>query len=274
MCRWFSSCRLPAMARRVAGSACAEYSPSSPDLGYAPARMRFSVFSALFVVLLGARAQAQSAVPTDTPRSARAPGDRAGEQHTSVVGAPEHFERALTWYRAGKYRRAIEELNLALDRDPSGKDLVFNLALVQEKLGDLDGAIRSLVRFQSLEKDPVELERAAQAIERLRGAQAEQAANQPQCVVFSPQMHASAPRLRGKFDAWVVGTAGVAVTSFVVGAVFAARALTMSSSQEAQSARDSALIADVGFATSVLAGAGSLGLYLGRYADSPSNASL
>jgi tetratricopeptide (TPR) repeat protein len=233
--------------------------------------MRFSGFSALVVVLVAARAEAQSVTPTGTPRSDRALGDGAGVRDGSL-GAPEHFERALTWYRSGKYRLAIDELNLALERDPGGKDLVFNLALVQEKLGDLEGAIRSLVRFQSLEKDPVELGRAEQAIERLRGAQAELAANQPQ----SPQPPAPVcdppPRVRGKYDAWVVGTGSAAIASFVVGTVFVARALAMGSGSEAGSARNSALIADFAFATSVLAGAGSLGLYLGRYADPPGRA--
>jgi len=244
-----------------------EYSPPFADLGYARAGMRFSVFPALIVILLAARAGAQSAAPSDTPRSDRAPGEGEASGGTSSVGAHEHFERALTWYRAGKYRRAVDELSLALERDPGGKDLVFNLALVQEKLGDLDGAIRSLGRFQSLETDPVELERAAQAIDRLHGAQAELAANQPHNSVTNAP--AALPRARGKFDGWVIGTGSVAIASFVVGTVFTVRALAMSSSAEAGSARDSATIADFAFATCVLAGASSVGLYLGRYADAP-----
>ncbi|MET0795528.1 MAG: tetratricopeptide repeat protein [Polyangiaceae bacterium] len=227
--------------------------------------MRFSVFAAVVVILVAARAEAQSAAPDNTPRSDRVLGDALAE--SSSVGAHEHFERALTWYRAGKYRRAVEELNAALDRDPGGKDLVFNLALVQEKLGDLEGAIRSLGRFQSLEKDPVELERAAQAIERLRGAQSELAANRPQSTQLSPPAPVPLPRPRGKLDAWVIGTGGVAIAAFVVGTVFGVRALTLDSRSEDGRARDAAMIADFAFATSVLTGAGSLGLYFGRYAD-------
>lgn len=233
--------------------------------------MRFSMFPAVVVILLAARAQAQSPDPNGTPRSDRAPGDRESVAGTSSVGAHEHFERALTWYRAGKYGRAVEELKLALDRDPGGKDLVFNLALVQEKLGDLEGAIQSLDRFQSLEKDPAELERAAEAVQRLQGAQAEVAANRPQCAALPAPASAPAPppRVRGNFDAWVIGAGGVAIASFVVGTVFGVRSLTMKSNSEAGRARDSALIADFAFATSVLAGAGSVGFYLGRYADAP-----
>ncbi len=228
--------------------------------------MRFSVFPAVVVIFVAARASAQSAAPSNTPRSDRALGEGETTGSSITVGAHEHFERALTWYRAGKYRQAVEELNAALDRDPGGKDLVFNLALVQEKLGDLDGAIRSLGRFQSLEKDPAELERAAQAIERLQGAQAEFAANRPHSLMFAPPP-APPTRVRGKLDAWVIGTGGVAIASFVVGAVFGIRALHLDSRSEQGSARDAAMVADFAFATSVLAGAGSLGLYFGRYAD-------
>lgn len=228
--------------------------------------MRFSVFPALVVISVAARASAQSAAPSNTPRSDRVPGEGEATGNSITVGAHEHFERALTWYRAGKYRQAVEELNAALDRDPGGKDLVFNLALVQEKLGDLDGAIRSLGRFQSLEKDPAELERAAQAIDRLRGAQAELAANQPHSALFAAPP-TPLPRPRGKLDAWVIGASGVAIASFVVGTAFGVRALHLDSRSEEGSARDAAMVADFAFATSVLASAGSLALYFGRYAD-------
>jgi hypothetical protein len=129
-----------------------------------------------------------------------------------------------------------------------------------------------LGRFQSLEQDPVELERAAQAIERLRGAQVELAANQPQYE--APPAPAPVPRVRGKFDAWVIGTGSVAIASFVMGTVFGVRALALSSASEAGRARDSAVIADFAFAASALAGAGSVGLYLGRYTDVPARVTL
>ncbi len=194
-------------------------------------------------------------------------GDRTSA--SEPAGAHEHFERALTWYRAGKYRRAVEELDAALDQDPGGKDLVFNLALVQEKLGDLDGAIRSLGRFQSLEKDPVEIERATEAIERLQGARVEAIANARLGAAPAVTVPSPSARERGKLDAWVIGTGSLAIASFVVGTVFAVRALTLDSDGDSNGARDAAMITDLAFATSVLSGAGSLGLYLGRYKDAP-----
>ena len=242
--------------------------------------MRFRVFPATTVLFLAvhARAQAQGAAPVtpSTDRAltdaGRAPGDAA---------AHEHFARALDWYRSGKYRLAAQELDAALDRDPGGKDLVFNLALVQEKLGDLDGAIQSLQRFQGMEKDPAELERAAQTIERLEGARVElmaHAEGAPTPVVPCPVL-----RQRGRFDAWVGATAGLAIVSLLVGSVFAVRALTLDGEttgtvdalqSRAGRARDAALVADLAFSTTLLAGAGSAALYFGRYTDAPQRAAL
>ncbi|MEO7032832.1 MAG: hypothetical protein ABI548_03290 [Polyangiaceae bacterium] len=240
--------------------------------------MRFSVFPAVAVLFLAVHARAQNGVPA-TPSTDRgltdaapAPGDAA---------AHEHFARALDWYRAGKYRLAAQELGAALDRDPGGKDLVFNLALVQEKLGDLDGAVQSLQRFQGMEKDPVELERAAQTIERLEGARVELLAHAKGAV--APVVPCPVLRQRGRFDAWVGATAGLTIASLLVGSVFAVRALTLDgdttgSLQALQSragrARDAALVADLAFSTTLLAGVGSAALYFGRYADAPQRAAL
>ena len=234
-------------------------------------------------VLIASRAEAQSAAPVApvglapaalapaAPVSPAPPSPRVlTDGRASPAQAAEHFERALAWYRAGKYRSAVVELDAALERDPGGKDLLFNLALVQEKLGDLAGAIASLQRFQNLEKDPKELERASQTIERLKGAQAELLSAPPRTP---PPLPTSAdcppPLVRGKFDAWVIGTGGLALASLVVGTVFGVRALTLDSDSEQSRARDAAIVADVALTTGLLAGAGSVALYFGRYADTP-----
>ena len=248
---------------------------SPVDLGYAAAGMRFGVFQALIVLIFASRAEAQG-----TPPAAGTGPPTASPPHVDRVltdGSPfpdraaEHFERALAWYRAGKYRRAVDELDAALERDPGGKDLVFNLALVQEKLGDLSGAIASLERFQSMEKDPKELERASQTIERLQGARAELIAGRPAFAPASDDAEpCPEPHLRGKFDGWVIGTGSLALASLVVGSVFAVRALSFDAAKEPSRGRDAAIVADVALSTSLLAGAGSLALYFGRFADASS----
>jgi tetratricopeptide (TPR) repeat protein len=190
----------------------------------------------------------------------------------SPAQAAEHFERALAWYRAGKYRRAVDELKAAIERDPGGKDLMFNLALVQEKQGDLPGAIASLQRFQTMEKDPKELERASQAIERLQGAQAELLSALPRTPAVSlDAVVCPAPRVRGKFDGWVISTGGVALASLLVGTVLGVRALTLDADA---AARDAAIASEIAFVTSLLAGAGSVALYFGRFADSPAETAM
>jgi len=248
--------------------------------------MRLRLFLATAGLLLAPRAEAQSSAPhapvslapsSLAPAAPVSPAPAAPrlltDGRTSPAQAAEHFERALAWYRTGKYRRAVEELRSALDRDPGGKDLVFNLALVQEKLGDLAGAIASLERFQSMEKDPKELERASQTIVRLKGAQAELLAAVPPAPEVSVTSTNCPPlRARGKFDGWVIGTGSVALVSLLVGAAFGVRALTLDASTEQSRARDAAIVADVALATGLLAGASSVALYWGRFDDAPAGA--
>jgi len=246
--------------------------------------MRLGLFPAVIALLIVTRAEAQSAPPVApvslapaalapaAPVSPAPPSPRVlTDGRASPAQAAEHFERALAWYRAGKYRRAVDELDAALERDPGGKDLVFNLALVQEKLGDLAGAITSLQRFQTMEKDPKELERASQTIERLKGAQAELLSALPRAsTLVLTSTDCPAPRVRGKFDGWVIGTGSLALASLLVGTVFGVHALTLDSVTEQSRARDAAVVADVALATGLLAGTGSVALYFGRFADSPS----
>jgi len=238
--------------------------------------MRLGVFPAVIVLFVATRAEAQNNAPAAplgpaqlapaSPRTERILTDGS----VSTEKAAEHFGRALAWYRAGKYRRALQELDAAIVRDPDGKDLVFNLALVQEKLGDLSGAITSLRRFQSMEKDPKELERAGQTIARLEGALAELQASaspgvEPSEIRVAPGPE---PRLRGKLDGWVIGTGALSLASLVVGTVFGVRALTMDDSDQSR-VRDAAILADVALTTGLLSGAGSFALYFGRFAEGP-----
>ena len=225
--------------------------------------MRFCVIPAVLagaLALTGA-ARAQSPAPA-TPRSDRALSDSIAP---GQAAAREHFERALTWYRAGKYRLAVGELDAALAGDPGGKDLVFNLALVQEKQGDLDGAILSLERFRSMEKDPAELERAAQTVERLRGARAELSSGRARTDrPPPPPMPCPSPLVRGRFDGWVIAGGSLAVASFLAGAVLGVHSLSV---DDPRKARNTAVMADFAFATSLLAGAGTGALYFGRFAE-------
>jgi hypothetical protein len=75
--------------------------------------------------------------------------------------------------------------------------------------------------------------------------------------------------VRGKFDGWVIGTGSLALASLLVGTVFGVRALTLDAVAEQSRARDAAIVADVALVTGLLAGAGSVTLYFGRFSDIP-----
>jgi tetratricopeptide (TPR) repeat protein len=208
----------------------------------------------------------------------------ARAEKTSAEEAEPHFEIALVHYRAGKYRSAIIELEKAYGLDPTGKDLVFNLAMVYEKLGELDNAIHYLERYVALEPDPGEVEKAKDAIERLRGARAELAEGAGPRVVDRP-CPPSAPPPRsepGRFDEWVAVTGGVAVTSLLVGAVFGLKALNTQPGGDdatgpdetreelrarANNARSLARIADVAFGVAIASGSAAAILYFGRSSE-------
>jgi len=191
-------------------------------------------------------------------------------------GARPHFERALELYRAGRYAEALEQLKQAAERDPNGKDLFFNLALVHEKLNQLPEAIAALERFRELETDGAERERARLTIERLHGAEA---VTPPAPAEAAPACAEPAPAPAARPTAVLVGAASLAVVSLVVGAVFGAKALsddvsgagtssTLSLGQLRERGRRAAreaLIADVAFAI----GAASAGTFAGVWLLSP-----
>lgn len=196
--------------------------------------------------------------------------------------ARQHFNRALALYKSGEYHEAIGELNLALKYDPAGKDLVYNRALVYEKLGDLDRAIRGYRRYLHMETDPKLRAQTRATIRRLRGArhevEPERRAPRP-----GPNAAPAAPAAH-RFDAWVVGAGGIAVTAALVGVIFGIRALatepgaedatspsTSASALENQASRahSFALVADVSFAVALLSGATAGALYFMRSAPPP-----
>jgi len=235
---------------------------------YAPLRMRV-VIAALFATL------AFSGVA----RAEAPPGDGVRETASSEE-AKSHFEAALVHYRAGRYRSAIVELEKAYGVDPTGKDLVYNLAVVYEKLGELDSAIHYLERYVALEPDPDEVKHANAAIERLRGARSElkqqrEAAPEEPC----PEPAASEATHSGRFDGWVALTGGVSLVSAIVGAFFGLRALDTQPGaddatgpgesreqmrQRSMDAKHLARIADVAFAVSFVSGSAAAVLYFGR----------
>jgi tetratricopeptide (TPR) repeat protein len=231
------------------------------------------------ILLFAAEARAEPPRPDEVREG--------GEPSTE---AARHFEAALDYYRAGKYRQALGELEVAYGLDPTGKDLVFNLAVVSEKLGRFDDAVHYLTRYLELETDDEELERARDAIRRLEGARAEltprsvSSAPQPPCPKTAPPSNPPP----GKLDEWVFATGGLSVAALLVGTVFGVRALARDPrgestgdgvdvdelEQRVNEAQDLARVADIAFAVSLLSGSGAVLLYFGRTPDEPRHAEL
>lgn len=204
----------------------------------------------------------------------------------SVPSAPQqHFLQALVHYRAGRYREAIVSLRRALELDPESKDLVFNLARVHEKLGELDAAIQWLERYIELEADPAEVESAQDAIIRMRGAKVESAppAAKAHALPSPPSIERPIPTsvARSGVDAWVLAGTGLTAAAAVVGIVFGMRALVLQPGSQADGAsnaglerrrhraRESAVVADIALSVSLLSGASTALLWLGRGSDCP-----
>jgi len=231
-------------------------------------------------VALGGPSPAFSAPPPD-PKAAE-----------SKKKAKPHFEKARQAYRNGQYREAVSELEKAIEIDPGGKDLHFNLALVYEKLGEVDLAINAYKRYTELETDPQELEKTIQTIRRLEGAREELRKKEEPSVVPAPQdappperetivvrePAAEKPK-KGRLDGWVYGAGGVAIAAALAGTYFGLRALsTQPKSNEATGngtsiydlqdradrAHSYAVAADICFGVSAVAAGAGLLLYFTR----------
>lgn len=196
--------------------------------------------------------------------------------------AARAFERARALYRAGDYRGAIGELREAVRLDPGGKDLVYNLAILHEKLGELDAALEHFRRYLEMETSPAERERIEAAVRRLEGARAVRGGDEPGALAeWRDDPHEprepTAERA-SRVDGWVVGSAAVAATALVVGVVFGFRALARQPGDEAtgvrrsaedlrrdqRSAHQLAVVADVAFAVAAVSGATAGVLYAVR----------
>lgn len=208
--------------------------------------------------------------------------------------AKRHFEKARAAYGMGSYKTAIEELRTALRYDPNGKDLVYNLALVHEKLGELEPAIENFKRYVEMEDDPKERERVELIIQRLEGAREEVTLTEepevtPAPVAEPPESRPAPmraperePAKKGRLDGWVYATGGVSIAAALVGAVFGVRALSTRPRdtettgpgktpddlrEQNDQAHSYAVVADVAFAVSLVSAGAAGFLYFSRDAE-------
>ncbi len=243
-----------------------------------PGRRAHVAGLAIAAVLFSAPALAQP--PRSAPTTAEA-----------QTKAREHFQRALELYSAGSYHEAIGELEVARELDPEASALVYNLGVVNEKLGNIDQALGHFRHFLEMNPDPQQRARAESLIKRLEGAKREVKPDvppppQPQPVPRPAPEPKEEPPAHGRVDALTISTAVVAVTGAAVGAVFGVKALAdrptfdtrytsldqynanMTAAQkQLQTARNEAKVADVSFIVAGAATVATAVLFFGRRKD-------
>jgi tetratricopeptide (TPR) repeat protein len=192
-------------------------------------------------------------------------------------------DEAWALYEEGRYRAAIEKLEAALTIDPDARELVYNLALLHEKLADVKEAIAYYRRYLEKETDPKARARVQATVRRLEGAAREAAAREALSPLRDPAPPPPPPPRPVR--PWVVATGALAGTAFVLGAVFGFSALARNPGANARTggsvtigdlqaaanaAHSDAVVADVSF----LAAAASAGAAIFLYLATPRRAQL
>lgn len=187
--------------------------------------------------------------------------------------ARQHFEAAKQLHAAGRYREAAEKLELAIKCDPSGKDLVYNLALVRERLAEPNEALVHIDRYLTMNLEPAERQKAESFRRRLEGSREEIAEKRRKVVVVPIAVESERA-----VDEWVwlpLAGAGVAAAA---GAVLGALALGTRPSgfvtgrdgtyddlaARTSEAHSYAVFADVSWAVTALGLGLASGFYFGR----------
>ena len=196
-----------------------------------------------------------SSEPKSEPKSEPVPQPAPVPSPTSrplakiEIGAPskalELHDEAKVLYAKGKYIEAVAKLRRAVKIDPEGKELFYNLGLIQEKMGNLDAAIADYRRCFELESDPDEKLQLARIIKRLEGAR--------HYTEFEP---GDAPSSGGSaaspdgdgtdvggatVSPWVWVGAGVSLASFSIAAILALRASDVDPGDDAMTGPDRSL---------------------------------
>jgi tetratricopeptide (TPR) repeat protein len=218
-------------------------------------------------------------------------GPQAGNQLAVVSPAKKaqakaRFTKAKQLYKQGKYRAAIDELQAALELDPEGAELVYNLGVIHEKLTEVETAIIYYKKYIAMVPDQQEKDRVKEIIQRLKGAKTEVAPVKsaeppppPAATSSEAPPPPPPPPKKGRMDGLVVGSIVVAGAGLVTGVVFGALAMgdrvqgnpttdDNTTYQDLENRRDKAkqeaLIADIGFGVAAVGTVTALVLYFAR----------
>jgi hypothetical protein len=203
----------------------------------------------------------------------------------NVAAARKHFERARADYAQGEYREAINELDAAHTLDPNAKDLVFNLGVVHEKLGDIDDALRWFRLYTTMNLTPAERDRADAYVTRLEGAKKEVEDKQAAAAAAAASgAHTPVPPPPAKTTSsgprvhtiLTYGAAGITVAALGFGTVFGIKAEsdrpptpyitgrngTYADLVDGQAnAHREAVVADIGFGVAIAGAAATTALF-------------
>ncbi|WP_437932869.1 tetratricopeptide repeat protein [Sorangium sp. So ce341] len=224
-------------------------------------------------------------------RPATPPSQESAQKRSRIEQATALHDEAQGLYQRGEYRAAIAKLKAAVALDPEGKELIYNLAVIHERLGEIEQAERYYRRYLEMEALPKEREEVAAVLKRLQGAKRELSSAKPPPPSPSPSAEAPTalpylPRLPRRsvpangvrpYGAWLYVSGGIAAGSLVVGGVFAALAVARDPGSgkrtgggvsvadlqaDASAAHQCAVAADVALLVAGLSGATALYLYL------------
>lgn len=188
---------------------------------FRPLAASASVVWALWLSTIGASAWAQNP----------APGDPEPPEDPIAAEAQTRYQRGRALYQEGRYDEAVVELERALALDPDEPVLLYNLALVHEKLDHFDDAIGYLRRFRDTGLQGEELERVEGTIRRLEGARQHVPAEVPRERVIHVPVRVPVERPRpeprlGRADTLFFVTAVVAGAALATTAITGAMALS------------------------------------------------
>jgi tetratricopeptide (TPR) repeat protein len=238
--------------------------------------------------------QKPGASPQDRQDRPSLPSDSSPSNEPKTkeqLEAQQHFQRAKDLYQTGSYREAIAELEAARVLDPKGKDLVFNLGIVHEKLGKFDEAIAFFRHYMDMESvTAAERVKAENIIKRIEGAKREVPPTPTaRGTATSPEpVRPPEDTRRGRIDAATITAGSVAIVGLGVGTVFGILALSNRPSDfvtgrdgsyeklqtQSDDAHAQAVVADIGFGVGIVASILTAYLYFGRTAQEPKRTAL
>lgn len=155
----------------------------------------------------------------------------APEQVARQKEAMALHDEARELHAHGRYRAAIAKLEAALALDPQGKELVYNLALIHERLGEVDPAERYYRRYLEEVTDTGEREKIEGVLRRLAGAKQDLVVAREATPPASPSRATAAPagvEPARSFGPWVMVTGAVGAMGLFTGVILGVSALARS----------------------------------------------